>query len=231
MKVAQPDDRGWSEHMLDAEHHDQSADEHEVAAHDAELSRSTDWENCGDPMLNDVMTSWGSVPRTTFQPCFDLKEEAAIDHRYAAQSERQAARHDRQTATALVHAELAACGGIPARERDHSAFAHRAEIAEVIPHREAGQVLGVRIVFKPVVGMNATWLRRDISCQQARWAVLGKPENMATDDPTLVPGAQTQVFDRGDHLEVLVTTDNTDSGEMAVARARLAAPQTQTAVR
>jgi len=40
----------------------------------------------------------------------------------------------------------------------------------VIPHREAGQLRGVRIVFNPIGGMTADWLRRDIECQRARWA-------------------------------------------------------------
>lgn len=217
--------------MLASEGHQRSADQHERAAADAEQSRSPDTYSCGDPVLNDQLTS-GGTRVTTWQPCFDVAEERAMDLRETAAHERDLARSERAAASSLVHAELVACGGLPARERDHSVFAHKSEIADVIPHREAGQIRGVWIVFKPVAGLTPDWVRRDISCQHARWAVLGQPAAMAANDPTLVPGAQAQVFDRHDHLEVLVTTDSTDAGEMALARAKLDAPQhIQTAVR
>ncbi len=230
-QLAHPDERGWTEHMLEAQAHDKRAAEAEQQAADAEAQRGPASFSCGDPVLNDQLTT-GGTKVTTWQPCFDVAEERAMDLRYAAEHERQAARQHRRAAAALVRGELAACRGIPERERDHSVFAHRSAIADVIPHREAGQVLGVWIVFKPVVGFTADWLRRDIACQRARWAVLGSPSNMAAADPTLVPGSTAQVFDRKNHLEVLVTTDSTDAGEMALARARLDEPQrTQTAVR
>jgi hypothetical protein len=230
-KPTHPDERGYADRMLDAQEHDRRAAEHDRAAAGVEASHSTLSYACGDPVLNDQLTS-GGTKVTTWQPCFDVTEEGAIDQRYAAEHERDLAARERHSATALVRAEVAACQGVPERERDHSAFAHRSEIADVIPHREAGQVRGVWVVFKPVVGMTADWLRRDIACQHARWAVLGKPPAMAATDPTLVAGAQAQVFDRHDHLEVLVLTDSTDAGQMALARARLDQPQrTQTAVR
>jgi len=69
-----------------------------------------------------------------------------------------------------------------------------------------------------VPGVTAHWVRRDIDCQRARWALHGKPSDVA--DPTLVPGAQIQVVDRHGHVEVLVQTDTIDAGELALARAR-----------
>lgn len=156
---------------------------------------------------------------TTWQPCFDLSEEAAVEHREAAARERELAKRDRRTAAALVRAEVDACTGIPEAERAHSVFAHKSAIARIIPHREAGQVRGVWVELKPVHGLTADWVRRDIACQRARWAALG-PSRVSPDDPTLIPGAEVQVFDRGDHVDVLISTDNEEDGQLAVSRLR-----------
>ncbi|MGE5185157.1 MAG: hypothetical protein ACM31C_23975, partial [Acidobacteriota bacterium] len=133
-QLARPQDRGWTEHMLAAQAHDQRAAEAEQQAADAETRRGPDSFACGDPVLNDQLTTVAGVKVTTWQPCFDLAEERAMDLRYAAERERQQARQHRHAAAALVRAEVAACRGIPERERDHSVFAHRSEIADVIPH-------------------------------------------------------------------------------------------------
>ncbi len=204
--------------MTDAREHDRLAAAHEQAAGEAETRRGPGSLACPDLTLNDQLTTGGFGRVTNWQPCWDVNEEAGMRHRYAAETERRAAQHDRQGAARLAEAEVAACVGIPEGEREHSVFAHRQEIAEVLPHREAGQVRGAWIVFKPVPGVTASWVRRDIQCQRARWVLHGKPP--VADDPTLVPGAQIQVFDRGDHVDVLVQTDTIDAGELALARAR-----------
>ena len=232
-QISRPDDRGWAEHMLAAQEHDQRATQHERAAAAAEASRGPDSYSCGDTVLNDQLTTGGNRV-TTWTPCFDLAEENAVEHREVAQRERKLADRDRATATALVRAEVAACGGIPAAEREHSVFAHRTAISRVIPHRESGLIRGVWIEFKRVPGLTADWIRRDISCQRARWAELGpRPTLASPDDPTLVPGASVQVFDRGDHVDVLVTTQTSADAQLAVARAegRLAPKPFQTAVK
>jgi hypothetical protein len=225
---AGPDDRSWSDRMASAREHDQLAAAHEQAAGEAEAQRGPGTLACPDLNLNDQLRTGGIGRVTDWQPCWDVTEEADMRHRYAADAERKAAQRDRQGAAQLAQAEMAACRGIPEQERQHSVFAHRQEISEVIPHREAGQVRGAWIVFKPVPGVTAHWVRRDIDCQRARWALHGKPSNVA--DPTLVPGAQIQVVDRHGHVEVLVQTDTIDAGELALARARGHAAE-QTAVR
>lgn len=204
--------------MEDAQEHDRRAARHEQAASRADLARGPTSYDCGDPVLNDQVTT-GGLRVTTWQPCFDLAEEAAVEHREAAARERELAKRDRGTAAALVRAEVDACAGIPEAEREHSVFAHKTAIANVIPHREAGQVRGVWVEFKRLQGLTADWIRRDIDCQRARWAALG-PTHVSPDDPSLIPGAQVQVFDRGDHVDVLITTDNAQDGELAVSRLR-----------
>ena len=213
-----PDTRSWTERMLDAQEHERRAAAHEQAATEAEERSGPAAYNCGDVDLNDQLTT-GGRRITTWQPCFDIAEEAAMHHRDLAARERAAARYDYATAQQLVRAEGQACAPIPVNERDHSVFAHRKEIAEIIPHREAAELRGVWIVFKPTPGLTASWVRQDIACQRAQWAVRGyKPDGNAM-DPTLVRGADVRVVDRAGHIEVLVTTPDTLSAEIALARA------------
>jgi hypothetical protein len=213
----------WTEHMQAAQQHDQQAAEHEeIAAHNEAIAGNWSY-NCGDQVLNDTLTS-GPYHLMTWQPCFDVSEEAAEHYRFLADRERKAARQERVAAADLVRQQEIACAGIPPQEREHSFFAHHREISDVIPHRVAGKVRGVWIVFKPVAGMNADWVRRDIACQRARWAVKGETPDNAAGSPALVAGADTQVFDRDGHVEVLVTTEDEESAQVALARATSALP-------
>ena len=204
--------------MLAAQDHDRRASEHEQQAANADASRGPAKYTCGDTVLNDQLTT-GGIRVTTWQPCFDLAEEAAVEHRDAAAHERELARRDRRTATALISAELKACDGIPTAEREHSLFAHRKLIVSITPHRESDQVRGVWIHLKRVPGLDAMWVRRDIMCQRARYAVLG-PTAAFNDDPTLIPGSTVHVYGHDDRIDVLVTTDTTPDGELALARAQ-----------
>jgi hypothetical protein len=216
-RIVQPDQRSFAQHMLDAEEHDRRAADQEQQASTSRDSRGPTNYTCGDTVLNDQLTT-GGTKVTTWQPCFDLAEEAAVEHRDAAAHERELARRDRRTATALVVAEDKACEGIPRTEREHSLFAHRKLIIAVTPHRESEQVRGAWIQLKRVPGLDAMWVRRDIMCQRARFAVIG-PTAAFDDDPTLLPGSTVHVYGHDDRIDVLVTTDTTPDGELALARA------------
>jgi len=233
-QISRHEQRGYAEHMVSAEQHEQRAAEHEKAADAADSRRGWSSIACGDPVLNDTLTTGGVGRVTNWVPCFDVADEHAARQREAAEHEKEAADQDRRMAAALVRAEMSACAGIPPAEREHSVFAHKTEIQHVMPHRESGLVRGVWIELKPVPGLTADWVRRDIACQRARFAVLG-PRAAAgmPDDPTLVPGADVQVFDRRDHIDVLVRTETVSDGQVALARAegRLAPGSTQTAER
>lgn len=213
-----PDNRSWSERQADARAHERYAQYEEQIASEREVERFQPGEyNCGDTVLMDQIET-GGRKLTLWQPCFDAAEESMMHHRYLASREREAARADRAGAHQLLQAEVAACESIPPREREHSVFAHRDEISEIVPHYEGAQLHGVWVIFKPVPGMTADWVRRDIACQQARWALQGRSPDFAPNDPTLVPDAQVQVADRAGHVEVLVTTPVTSDAEIALAR-------------
>lgn len=182
--------------------------------HDARIAHGNPpTYSCGDTVIADQTTSGGERLDLTI-PCFDVTEESAIHQRFTADPVTPPP-HDRQLAANMAETELHSCHGIPEREREHSPFAHRRAIAAVAPH--AG---GVEITFKPVSGLSASWMERDIQCHQARFAALGQPAGYLPDDPTLVPGAHVTVTERDHKIVVLVETPDPDAASLALQRAR-----------
>ncbi|HEU0033425.1 MAG TPA: hypothetical protein VFQ53_22490 [Kofleriaceae bacterium] len=178
---------------------------------------------CGDTVLSDQSTSGGERLMTTV-PCWDVEEEAAI-----TPTRRVTVRPASEARDALASAELVQCKGIPEQELTHSPLEHRRAIAEIVPHRRGGQVRGVRIVLRPVPGLTAPWMEQAIACHRARWEVLGKPADYMADDPTLVDDAEIRVTRNGDHVEVLVVSDDPAQAQLAMSRAQqLAAERTAT---
>lgn len=174
---------------------------------------------CGDTTLNDQLTS-GTERVTSWVPCWDQDDELALTQRKDVMRLRATPTTERDQVLALARAEITSCRGIPKGELDHSPFAHRKAIAQVIPHRSGGQIHGARIILKPVPGLTADYMRRAIACHQARFAVLGNPPTYLPDDPTLVEGAQVQVTELRGHLEVFVRSDSDVAGTVAYARAQ-----------
>jgi len=212
--------KGYAAQMQSADAHAQRADEHRQAAHLPDSARSPgERYNCGDTALIDQATSGGERLMPTV-PCWDVAEESAEHQRYLAAREERIARTERREATAMVESELAACRGLSERELEHSPFAHRKEIAAVIPHRESGVIRGVRIVFKPVPGLSESWMRQAIACHRARFERMGEPAGYLPDDPTLVAGAVATVDMRSGQLEVLIETSDPTSMRVALGRAR-----------
>jgi hypothetical protein len=211
--------RGWAGHHAAAERHEQRAEAHERAARHAESSGALESYRCGDTGLYMQSTS-GTESVSHTVPCWNVHEEAALRHRTAAREHRLAAREDRVRAARLARVERAYCQEIPEAERGHSPFAHRAAIAEVLPHRQAGELRGVRIVFDPIPGLTAAYLERAIACNRARFAVLGEPADFMPEDPTLVAGAEVVVVQQHGHVEVVVRTADDVAAAVALSRAR-----------
>jgi len=208
----------WADHITEAEQHEENAIAHERAVAEADGPSDPAAYACGDTVLNDQLTS-GGEQLTSWMPCWDLAEESAIGHRALARKERAAAKEDREMAASLARTERQYCRGIPDRELSHSPFAHQKAIAQIIPHRQSGEIHGVRIVFKPVPGLTAGYMTQAIACQRARYLVLGKPVEQP-EDPTLLDGAEVTVTTRDGHLEVLVWVESAVDGSIALARAR-----------
>lgn len=214
-----PHPKGYAGRMIEADAHGERAEQHREAAKIPEaISARGEGYTCGDTVLADQATS-GGERLTPVVPCWDAAEEVAEHERFLAAREQQRADAERRSAASLVENELAACRGIPARELEHSPFAHRKEIAAVSPVREANLLRGVRITWKPVPGLTATWLRQAIACHRARFERLGEPALYMPDDPTLVAHATVTVEPREGHLEVLIETTDDVSSQVALDRA------------
>ena len=204
---------------------------------------------CGDTVLNDQLTT-GGLQVTNYVPCWDTQDEAAFDHvdstpahgptpvPASAPAQPPIARSpvvpptasaERQAVRALPETEIAACGTIPKREREHSPFGHRRSIAKVTPYYETGTLRGVRVDFKPVVSLTAAWLRQDIACHQAHVAVIGDIPDTMRQDPTLVLGAEITVSDANGHLSVLVRAEAPDQAARALAMAQGTGPSASVA--
>lgn len=211
--------QGYAERMAAADEHARRADAHRQAGHlpDSALTDGTGYQ-CGDTVMSDQTTS-GGERLVQAMPCWDTNEELASHHRYLAQREDRAADTDRREANQLVAAENTACRGLAPQELEHSPFSHRREIAEVIPHRDGGQIRGVRIIFKPVPGLTAAWMRQAVACHRARFERLGEVATYMPDDPTLVAGATTNVEMHSGHLEVTVEVRDDVQAAVALDRA------------
>ncbi|HSR96502.1 MAG TPA: hypothetical protein VLM79_05485 [Kofleriaceae bacterium] len=205
--------------MESADAHADRAERHRQAARPPDSLGGAERYSCGNDFgLSDQATSGGERLLPTV-PCWDFAEENAEHQRFLAAREERIARTERREATAMVETEIAACRGLSAREREHSPLSHKKEIATVIPHRETGTIRGVRIVFKPVPGLTAAWMRQAIACHRARFERLGEPATYLSEDPSLVAKAEVSVETRRGHLEVLIATDDPASAQVALQRA------------
>ncbi|HEY0194944.1 MAG TPA: hypothetical protein VGC42_27715 [Kofleriaceae bacterium] len=191
-----------------------------AAPRPSESVASTNGYSCGDTVANDQLTT-GGKPVAWATPCWDTGEEKIAHDEYMSDlAEARAAADDRSVDAQATSDERTACHGLSERELEHTPFSHRREIAEVIPHRQADNVRGVRIIWKPVPGLSASWMRQAISCHRARFARLGEPAIYFPDDPTLVSHAMVSVEEHAGHLEVLVETSNDTDGQIALDRAQ-----------
>ncbi|HET9624521.1 MAG TPA: hypothetical protein VFP84_24280 [Kofleriaceae bacterium] len=207
-----------------AEEHDKLA-RPEVAAADS--------YTCGDTVMSDQVTT-GGKPLTWATPCWDTGEEKIAHEEYMTQLAAERAEADQsrsdQADNRLVADEQRACAGLSQHEIEHSVFSHRREIAEVIPHREGDTLRGVRIVWKKVPGLTASWMRQSIACHRAQFERLGEPSIYFPKDPTLVAKANVTVEEHAGHLEVLVETSDAPASQLALDRANeLIHPKAKTA--
>ena len=210
---------GYAARMEAADEHSERADQYRQATKLPDTSSATpQGYNCGDTVMSDQLTS-GGARIVQAAPCWDPAEEHAAHQRYLAAREHKLAQEARRSANHMVETELAACRGLSPQELEHSPFAHRREIAAVVPHRVTGALRGVRVVWKPVPGLTADWMRSSIACHRARFERLGEPPIYFPEDPTLVARSTVTVEQRGNHVEVQIETADDMTGQVALERA------------
>jgi hypothetical protein len=205
----------------------QRAEDHNRSTRPPDSLAGSEGYTCGDTVMSDQLTSGGQRIVQSI-PCWDTGEERIAHAEYIAQlRDENAAESDQKADASRVEAERAACRGLSPRELEHTPFSHHREIAEVIPHRDAGTLRGVRIIWKPVPGLTAAWMRQAIACHRARFERLGESAIYFPDDPTLVAHANVTVEQHKNHLEVLIETTDETTSQVALERAmELVRPRT-----
>jgi hypothetical protein len=202
--------------LADAERDEKAAAGHEVMARDSESQGVLD--TCVTP-LDDVSTTGGErlVAR---RPCWTGLINPSERHRQEAERLRQDAARHRAQASALLRAEQQACSGIDQDEIDHSPFFHGEDILAVEPYRVDGALRGARVWFRKVPGLTVEWMRKDISCQQARAAVMGDDETFQSYCPLMLPGVIATVEDTPRGLLVILRAEREDVAGAVLARAQ-----------
>jgi hypothetical protein len=188
--------------------HEMSAEQHEAAAQKHEQQAQ-------------CMTT----PIPPGSPCWtSVNNPAEADERAVARHKRIAAEH-RAASQALRDAEASACAGIDEYNREVSPLSHREDIVGVqtVYGRSAKGALfreGVAVSFRPIPGLTAEWLQRQVDCHIAHAAVLGHDISEMTDCPLVLRGVRATVSSTGNGFIVQIRSDDFGTAREIEARAR-----------
>ncbi len=213
---------GATQHEQEAMRQDREADQHEAAYESqrrAEATRSPAAQCADQPLWVPDPTSGGErLP--VLRPCWTSDQRSSQDQlREAAEHRREAARHI-EAAAALRKAERESCASLGKDELSHSPFYHRADILEVESVMAKGQVEGARVVFRRVPGLDAAWMRKAISCHQARAAALGYPPTIMSYCPLMIAPTGATVEETADTVTVTVRASRDEQAAAVLARAQ-----------
>lgn len=210
--------KSYRAHMDEAAAHDREATVHERAASEARRSGSGGYA-CGDRALSDQTTT-GGEPVTRWVPCWSVEQEASAEHEAAAERLRAEAREHRAIARTLVDVERTFCAILVEDELTHTPLFHRDDIARVEPYREDDRVVGARITFKEVRGLDADYLRQALLCHRARMATLGYPPTYMPYDPSMLARTHIAVDDRDGAVALTVRGDDDVTAAVVWSRAQ-----------
>jgi hypothetical protein len=209
---------GAPQHLAEADRHEADARALDERADSLERASRSQTVTCADQAVADQATSGGERLGGR-APCWTGERGAIARQRDTAQHLRADARAHRAQARALIIAANAACIGLPDEELEHSPFDHHEDIAAVAAEVAGGRVVGARIRFAAVPGLDAAWLRRSLTCHQALAAATGfEPTHLAS-CPAVLPGARFEVLDEPAGLVVVVTADDPGIALTIYARA------------
>lgn len=187
--------------LAEADRHDREAGEHERQY--AQNRRAEgDPIRCYDQRVPDP--SLGGEPVRVLRPCWTQEQRPARHHLDAAGAERAEAARHRAVAASMLRAEREACQGLGEDEISHSPFFHREDILRVQEVRIDGELHGARVVFAKVPGLDVEWMRRAISCHQARAEAMGFPEKAMSYCPLMIAPTTVSVEDRGGSIAVTI---------------------------
>lgn len=197
----QPERLSVQQNLAEAEHHDRHAAEHEQAYARIRRGESRPIE-CYDQRLPDPVL--GGEPARVLRPCWTGEVFPSRNHLDEARAQREEAARHRMVAASLLRAERAACQGLGEDEVSHGPFFHREDILRVEEVRVDGELHGARVQFARVSGLDASWLRRAIVCQQARAAAMGYPAKQMSYCPLMVAPTTVAVEEFGGRVAVTI---------------------------
>jgi hypothetical protein len=220
----QPERLSVAENLAEADRHDRVAAEQEQLYAQARGSEGRPIQ-CYDQRLPDP--SLGGEPARVLRPCWTPEKRAARDHLDVARAQRREAARHRAVAATLLRAEREACQGLGEDEMSHSPFFHRKDILRVEEVRVDGELHGARVLFSKVPGLDAPWMRRAITCHQARAAAMGYAEKEMSYCPLMVAPTSVTVEDVGGAVAVTIVARRDWEIAAVVGRAKdLLAPAT-----
>jgi hypothetical protein len=162
-------------------------------------------------------------------PCWTSVVNPTQEYLDEAKKHRKIADEHRAAAQALRDAEAAACAGISDSDRNMSPFERSEDIEKVEPlivatpvHRST-YLTGATITFKPVPGLTADWLQREVNCHIARNVALSNVVPEMPDCPLVPKGVEATVKEvAGGALVVEVRSENREVAEEVLNRAKRA---------
>jgi hypothetical protein len=205
-------------HERAARAHEREADVHAAAHRDAVARRAAEGYRCVDQPMVTAPTS-GGQPLPLLKPCWTLELRTARDGDRVARAHRAEAARHRAAAADLVRVEHAACSGLGETELSHSPFFHREDVVRVDPVRRDRELVGARVVFRRVVGLDVVWMARATACHQARAAVMGFSPTFQSYCPLAVEGITVSVDDTVDGIAVTIRAPEPAAAELVWRRA------------
>jgi hypothetical protein len=162
------------------------------------------------------MCSGGTAHSEVIEPCWTEDVNPTERHLREAEHLRNAAAHHRTLSNALAAAEAQACVGVSEHDRDVGPLSHPGDILaveEIAPndngHREGGvNIIGYRVVYRPVQGLTVHNMQRLVDCHMARVAAMGYDVPEMNDCPLVAQGIRAQVVETPAGIAIdLVTRD------------------------
>ena len=197
----QPERLSVAQHEAEAVRHEGVAAEHERL-----YARSRQSEGgpiqCYDQRTPDPAS--GGEPLRVMRPCWTREQRPSRHHLDTARAEHEEAARHLAVAASMRRAEREACKGLGDDDMNHSPFFHREDILRVDEVRTGGELHGVRILFKKVPGLEVTWMRRAISCHQARAAAMGYSPTFMSYCPLMIAPTSATVDDVGGLIAVTI---------------------------
>ena len=196
-----PERLSVGENLAEADRHDREAGEQERLYAQSRRAEGAPIQ-CYDQRLPDP--SLGGEPVRVLRPCWTKEQQPSDHHLDAARAQRNEAARHRAVAAAMLRAERAACQGLGEDETSHSPFFHREDVLRVEEIRVDGELHGARVIFAKVPGLDAPWMRRAISCHQARAAAMGFSAKVMSYCPLMIAPTTVTVEDRGGSIAVTI---------------------------